>query len=151
MNKEAQEKYRAALIEKYEQRAWECLALYGYYGRQFSEIEKGVDEMEKRIKDAEDKIREIEGGADHYTVDNKNKVKVLKKDCQDYEGRIKSVSETAKKMFEKAAAYREEGVRALECVEEFRAFGVKTPEEIAADKAKVEVPVESVVAGAETK
>lgn len=136
MEKTSQEKYRESLIEKYQERAWECLALYNYYGRQYAEIEKQVNEMQDRIKKCETEIREIEARDDHHTVENKNRAKALKKDCEDYEKRIEGVGTAAKKLFDKSVGYREEGVRLLEQIEDFKAFNMKTPEEI--EKAKVE-------------
>lgn len=135
MEKTSQEKYRGELIAKYEQRAWECLALYNYYGRQYAEIEKQVTDIENKKKEAEEKIRATEGSG-KLTVEKRNMIKGLKKDCEQYEGRIKGVAELVKKFFEKSAAYREEGVRILEQIEDFKAFNLKTPQEIA--KAKVE-------------
>lgn len=149
MDKTSQEKSRAAIVQKYEQNAFECFGLYGYHGMRYAEIEKQALDIEKRIEDSESKIREIEVLPDHHTVENKEKVKALKKDCQEYEARIKGVREFLKKQFETTAKYQEEGVRLLEQAEYFKAFSVKTPEEIEADKKK-EAPAEPVVAG-ETK
>ncbi len=89
--------------------------------------------MDNLIECAEADIRNIGNLPDHHTVANKDKVKALKKDCEEYEKRIEGVSALHKQFFEKSAGYREEAVRAMEIVEEFRAFKVKTPEEIKAD------------------
>ncbi len=150
MQKESQVKYRAALIEKYEQRAFECLALYNYYGKEYKAIDDQCTDMDKKIEAAEARIREIEALPDHHTVENRTTIKALKKDCEDYHNRIASVGELGKKLFERSTTYREEGVRCLEQIEEFKAFTLKTPEEIEADK-KVEAPAVPVVAEAEVK
>lgn len=134
MDTEAQNKYRSALIEKYEQRAWECLALYSYYGEQYSNVEKQLAEKENLIKVAEADIRNIQALPDHHTVENKNKVKGLKEDCVKYEKFIENVSPLAKTLYEKAATYQEESGRALEIVARFQTFKVKTPDEIAEAK-----------------
>lgn len=144
-----QNAYRKNLIEKYEQRAFECLALYNYYGRQYSDIDKQCGDFDERIKKAEKEIVEINDKPDHHTVENRKKVTALKNDIMMYKKRIDGVGDIAKNFMEKAAGYREEGVRALEIVEEFKAFTLKTPEEIeAAKKAPVAEPV---VAGEDKK
>lgn len=134
MEKTSQEKYRAELIAKYEQRAFECLALYNYYGKEYSGIEKQVTDMQDKKAEAEKQIREMESVKS--SVEIRNKRKALKKDCDQYDKRIESVSGLMKKFYEKTVSYREEGVRCLEQVEDFKAFNLKTPEEIA--KSKVE-------------
>lgn len=135
METSSQEKYRAALIEKYEQRAWECLALYNYYGRHYATIENNCKELEKRIEEAEAKIDEIEAGPKGHSKETYEKRQALKDDIKRYQKQIDSVGEFGKKFFEKAAAYQEEGGRILEQIEDFKAFKLKTPEQIAADKA----------------
>lgn len=137
MESASQDKYRTALIEKYEQRAFECLALYNYYGRHYEAIENNCKELDRRIGEAQAKIMDLE--MQPSSKENYEKIKDLKEDIKKFQKQIDSVGELGKKFFEKAAAYQEEGGRILEQIEEFKVFKLKTPEQIAADKApKVE-------------
>lgn len=138
METSSQDKYRIALIEKYESRAFECLALYNYYGRNYEAIEKGCKDLDARSEEAEAKIKEIE--AQEGSHENYEKIKALKEDIKKFEKQIASVGEMGKKFFEKAASYQEEGGRILEQIEEFKVFKLKTPEQIAADKAPKSEP-----------
>lgn len=134
MEKDKQERYRADLVDKYEQKAWESLANYNYFGRQYSENEKLVKDMEDRLAHAEAEIKRIGGLPDHNTVENRDKVKGFKKDVQMYKKRIDSIAPVMKKLFEETAAWREQGVKFLEQAENFKSFAVRTPAEIQADK-----------------
>lgn len=137
METASQDKYREILIEKYQQRAFECLALYNYYGREYAVIENNCEDLDKQMKQKEEEIVKIE--AEPGSKENYEKVKVLREDIKKMEQQIAKVGEFGKKYFEKAATYQEEAGRALEQVEEFKVFKLKTPEQIAADKvAKVE-------------
>lgn len=132
MQKESQQKYKETLIAKWEEHAFESLALYDYYGAEYKKIDDSCSKMDERIKQIQQEIELIQASPDCHKFENKNKIKALKKDIQDYTGRINSVAETAKKLFERSASYREDGVRALEIVETLRKFSVRTLEEIEA-------------------
>ncbi len=134
MEKTSQEKYRVAMIEKYEQRAWECLGLFDYWGKQYKAIDEQCLAMEKNKTEAQEKIDAIEASPDRHTAQNKDLKNSYRKDIQVYDARIKNVIEVVKKHHEKAISYREEGVRCLEIVEDLKVFTLKTPEQIAADK-----------------
>lgn len=132
METSSQEKYRSAIIEKYEQRAWECLALYNYYGRHYANIEENCKELDRRIQESENKIN-----SNDILKDRKERTKannLLKEDISRYKKQIESVGELGKKFFEKATAYQEEGGRILEQIEDFKVFKLKTPSQIAEEK-----------------
>lgn len=136
MNQEKQDKFKVSLVEKYEQAAFEALAMYDYHGRQYATVEKQVEDMEKRIEECQKAISEIEALPDNHTVENRNRIKALRKDIGEYEQRIKSVGEVAEKMFKESVGWREKGVRLLEQAEHILTFTLRTPEQIEADKAK---------------
>lgn len=142
MDKQTQDRSRDSLIHKYQEKAFESLALYNYYGQRYQHIEKQVKDMENQIEVCEGFIRDIEALPDHHTVENRNKVKGLKKDCEDYEKRIKGVGDLAKTFFDKASGYREQGVTILEQIDFLKEFKFKTPEEIDAEKKAEEAKVE---------
>lgn len=139
MDKTLQEKYRLAVVEKYEERAWECLGLYDYYGKEYSKIEKNVKEYEDRVKTIEARIQELLGTPDSRTPGGRENIKGLKKDVQDYKNRIQGVAKVHKEYWDQSVKFREDAVRHLEQAENFKSFKVKTPEEIETDKGK---PVE---------
>lgn len=132
MEIEKQEKYRGALIEKYEQRAWECLALYNYYGRHYATIEENCKKIDGMIEEAETQIKTLESG--EGSQETYEKIKSLKEEIKKMEKQIESVGVFGKTFFEKATTYQEEGGRILEQIDDFKAFKLKTPEQIAADK-----------------
>lgn len=128
----SQDKHRAALIEKYEMRAFECLALYNYYGRQYATIENNCQGLDKRIEEAEKQIADLD--LQPHSKENGAKKKSLKQDINGFKRQIQSVGELGKKFFEKATGYQEEGGRILEQIEDFKEFVLKTPAQIIADK-----------------
>lgn len=134
MKQETQDRAREEIIAAYEKRAFEMLALYSYWGNRYSTIDKQLSDMQNRIDVAEADIRNIGNQPDHHTSENRAKVKALKKDIQDYQGRINGVSKMANDLLKKATSYREEGVIILEQIEFVKAFKFNTPEEIEAKK-----------------
>lgn len=139
MEKTTQDISREKLVGTYLERSFEALAMYSYWGQKYAAIEKQLAEMQNKIDVASADIRNIEGGADHHTVENRERVKALKRDVDEYEGRIKAAAPQANELFKRGAAFREEGITLMEQAEYLRAFVMKTPEEIEADKkAKVE-------------
>lgn len=137
MNQESQNEYRNALVKKYEQGAFEALCMYGYYGQQYQAIEQQVEQLDKQKDECEAKLKEVTESPDHHTVENRNRAKLLRDDVTNYEKRIKGIEELIKKLFEESTGWQQKGARLLEQVEHIKAFRLKTPEEIAADKAKV--------------
>lgn len=137
MDKNIQDSAREKIIANYQERAFEMLALYSYWGNKYAEIDKQLTGMEDRKKVIGGEIFSIEGSPDYHTVENKNKLKLLRKDIQDYDARMKGVGEMANNLMKKASGFREEGLTILEQIEYVREFKFKTPEEIEADKAKV--------------
>lgn len=132
METEKQESYRKHIIEKYEERAWECLALYNYYGGRYAGIEANCKKLDAQIEQTEQKIKELE--AEGNSKENYEKIKFLKEEIKKMQKQIDGVGDIAKKFFEKAASYQEEGGRILEQVDDFKVFKLKTPEQIEADK-----------------
>lgn len=138
MDQTTQDRAREELIKKYETHAFESLANYNYYGLQYAAIEKQIETMEDRITETEENIQKTKLRTDLETGAKKEALRLLNKDVHDYRNRIKSVEGMAKKFWEEAVGWQEKGARLLEQVENFKTFKLKTPQEIAADKAKKE-------------
>lgn len=137
MEQNLQNEFRIDLIKEYSKRAWECLALYNYYGQKYQAIEKGIKDMEGRIKDAEKMLSELPIEPGKKMIDEVRKRRDgLRNDISEYKNRIQAVEKPAKAVHDKSVAYQEEASRLLEQIDEFKAFNVKTPEMIAEDKNK---------------
>ncbi len=143
MDKIKQDLYRENLIKKYEESAFECLANYAYYGQKYKSIDKEIERLEDMIGQIIKQIKEISESADGHSVENRERIKALKKDEETYKAQIKSVSGAVKKFWEDAVKFREEGCSLLEKVENFKTFKVNTPEEIAADQEKAKPAAET--------
>ncbi len=140
MQKENQDKYRADLIKKYEERSFECLANFAYYQSEYAKHDKQAKEMLGRKEAVEAKIKEIEIGPDHHTVENRKQIKLLREDVQKYDATLKLLGGETSPMqqaFKKAASWRDEGMEYLARCEYFHDFKLNTPEEIAEEKAKL--------------
>ena len=136
MDKQTQDRAREVSIKRLEERAFEMLALYSYWGEKYSVIDKQLEGMSEFVGGLKKQIAEIEGSTDYHKAQNREKVRFLRSDMEGYEARIKKVGELANELFKKSTAYREEGVTCLEQLEFMGKFSMKTPEEIAADQAK---------------
>ena len=137
MDKTTQDRAREVTIKRYEELAFEALAMYSYWGQRYEPINKQIEDMQDRIKKAQTEIALIES-APKKTVEDREKVKGLKKDVEMYDKRIEGVGTLAKKLLEKTTSYREQGVTYLEQIDLLKVFTLKTPEEIAQDKTATE-------------
>lgn len=144
MDKSIQDKAREKIVTEYLERGWDCLLNYNYWGKKFEKINAEIDEYRGRIEAFEVKIAEIAVSADSKTKESREKVRLLRKDIDQYNDRINSVGPVQAKFHDKATQWQERGCEMLELAEEARTFKVKTPEEIEADK-KI-VPAKPVVA-----
>ena len=149
MDHELQNKFRAALIEDYLKHAFDCLGLYDYYGKKYRSIEKQIEEMGRKRQACLDEIQKIGDSPDYHTVENRDKVKALKKDIENYEGQMKGVEGAFKTLWNNAVKFREEGVKTLEIVENFRDFKLKSIEEVEAEQQKAKEDLEHTIETAE--
>lgn len=134
MEQATQDKAREEIVISYQKKAFEALALYSYWGDRYATVEKQVKGLEGRLAEAEASIRAIENLPERHTVENREKVKALKIDCDVFTKSIKGVTQMMQKIHDKAIGFREEGVVLLEQIEFVKVFKFKTPDEIAADK-----------------
>ena len=151
MNQELQQEFKSVLVKDYKKYAYEQLALYTYWGDKFKAIKAQVDDYEGRIKKAEDKVKEI-SAITPRTFELKEQLKAQHKDIDSYKKIVENAKAPYNELQKKCVGYQQRAVEALEqakCIDE---FVLKTPEEIAADKAKVESPAETpVVADGKTE
>lgn len=129
MDKATQDRVREVIINRYQELAFEALAMYSYWGQRYEPVNKQIEDMQDRIKKAEDEIALIES-APKKTVEDRDKVKALKKDVELYDKRIEGVGTLAKKLLEKTTSYQQQGVTYLEQIDLLKSFTLKTPDEI---------------------
>ncbi len=134
MDQILQDKFRDKVLEKYQEKAWESLLNYSHWGQKFAAIEKQLKEYQERIEHFEAEIKAIQSLPDRHTVENREKVKLMNQDIKDYEKRIKTGDESAKKIYEKSVGWQQQAYEFLEIAEHGKTFKVKTPGEIDADK-----------------
>lgn len=139
MNKEQQDKYRAALIEKYEQRVFESFAQYNYWGKKFSALDNQAKDYEKRILEAKVRINEIEAGPDRYSRVQRPILTSLREDIARFDKMIANMTPTAEKLQKEAQEWQQEGIQKLEQIDELKAMVLKTPDEITKDRAEKEL------------
>ncbi len=130
MEQSTQERARAELIKQYEVWAFEALANYNYFGQKLKPIEDGIKHSEKVIGDCRTKISLIQSSSDRHTKENREKVKIITKDIEDYEKRVVNMRSLGEKSEKEVIAWRERGVQFLEQIENFKIFKLRTPEEI---------------------
>lgn len=139
MDETKQNAFRTEIILFYEKRAFEQLALYDYWGQKYLVLDKTITDLEARGAEAKKMSDELQYNPNR-TVETKARIKSLLEDVYKYKERVKSVAKMREDLFKRATSYQVEAGTALEQVEHFKRFKVKTPEQIEADKTK---PVET--------
>lgn len=134
MDKTLQEKFRNELVDAYLKVAWEAFANYDFYGKRYKKIEDQILDSEAKQASCNDQIEAINKLPNAHSVENREKIRLLKKDVDGYKERIENVINMRKKLWDETVAWQEKGSRLLEQAENFKSFRVKTPEEIEADK-----------------
>lgn len=134
MDQKAQDIHRTKLVAAYEERGFECFAMYSHFGKKWAELKKQVDGYEERIRLTVAEAKKIHEGPNRYSAENRALTKAHNDTVASLTNLVNKVmGPKLNQLLDKSTNFREEAIAVFEQAESLRNFNLKTPEEIKAD------------------